>query len=277
MSEYSAQLQAALDGIEVEAKLQAQEEVEGNSEWADGFRARNGLIIQFGLENVALARLILDSALYQKAVAEGHAPTDGDIAVKRDLERKESESLPALLELKRLAEESDLAGFTELLERADLPDFEYLAGEDDLLALMESLAESDFSGFKEGVEQWNAYLETVGVERYWNEIYIAEARRSMAVGKLNSSVLDISADGPYEIAGIVWLDFQQEVLDGAGIKLTGAAPHSVSVESARAYLAASQGLERDALNEEYRRLAEQRRERQRKQRLTPAPTRLNPN
>ena len=231
----------------------------------DNLRARHELVISHGPETVALADAIMHSALYQKAVDEGHTPKDEEVAAHRDRARLRSEGIPDFIELVRLVEKSDSAGIRELMERSVHPDFETILRDMSLPELRESFGGLNGSKFtlklEKSQEEWEAYLESVGHERYWNEIFVAEASRSIPVDNLRSSVLDISADGPYEVAGLAWLDCQQEALDGVVIRLTDAAPPPVSVESARAYLAASQELERDSLHEEYRRFMERRGER----------------
>ena len=119
-----------------------------------------------------------------------------------------------------------------------------------------------------------AYLESFGHERYWQEILPAKLRREMAISRLEEAVLESSAggpDGPYaEVTRLGWVDYQQRVLDGVNIELTTAVPAAVSVDGAVAYRAVVLQDERDELSEEYRRFLKRREERRRS---TPTPPR----
>ena len=278
LSDYAERLRIVETGIEYAEREPLPDDPDP---FWDNLRARHELVISYGPETVALAGAIMHSALYQKAVDEGHTPTDEEVAAHRDRTRLRSESTPDFIELVKLVEKSDSAGIRELMERSVYPDFKTILKDMSLPELQESfggLYGSEFTlellKLEKSLEEWEAYLESVGHERYWNEIFVAEARRSIAVDNLRSSVLDISADGPYEIASLAWLDCQREALDGVVISLTGAAPLNANLAGALAYLAELREEESQALNEEYRKLLERREERRR---LTPPPPRPNTN
>ena len=251
----------------------------------DNLRARHELVISYGPETVALAGAIMHSALYQKAVDEGHTPTDEEVAAHRDRTRLRSESTPDFIELVKLVEKSDSAGIRELMERSVHPDFKTILKDMSLPELQESFGGLNGSEFtlellklEKSLEEWEAYLESVGHERYWKEILPAKLHREIAIPKLESAILDASADGPdgpyAEIPRLAWLAYQQKALEEINIELTHAAPLTVSVDRALAYLAEVRTQEQEKLSEEYRKLLERREERRR---LTPPPPRPNTN
>ena len=243
----------------------------------DNLRARHELVISYGPETVALAGAIMHSALYQKAVDEGHTPTDEEVAAHRDRTRLRTEGLADLIELVKLAQAHDEAGFTELLEKSNHPDIVGFLENSPPSELMAALAEDDWRLLEQFLEEGEVYLESIGRERYWNEIYPEKLRREMAVAILEEAILDASADGDglyAEVPRLGWLAYQQGVLSDTDFKLTEAAPLTVSVDRALAYLAELRTQEQEKLSEEYRKLLERREERRR---LTPPPPRPNTN
>ena len=226
----------------------------------------------YGPETIALAVVISDSALHQRAVASGHTPTAEEVSAQRDLSRLRSESIADYIGLIKFAENQDLAGFTQLLEESRHPDLSDIRMNSSPSEFMASFEGGDWRQLEQSLKEGEAYLESVGREHYWNEIYAAKLRREMTVNMLEEAVLDATGDGPYaEVPRLAWLSYQEEVLDNIDIKLTEAAPATVSTDRAFAYLAELLATERDTLREEYRRFLERREERQRRQRLTPPP------
>ena len=87
------------------------------------------------------------------------------------------------------------------------------------------------------MEEGEAYLVSIGRERYWQKILPAKLRRDMAVDNLENAVLDSSADGPYaEMPRLAWLSYQREVIDDMEIALTIAAPAQLSIAAHRGIL-----------------------------------------
>ena len=152
---------------------------------------------------------------------------------------------------------------------------------------MASLENADWRQLEQSLKEGEAYLESVGREYYWNEIYAAKLRREMTFDNLEEAVLEASGDGPYaDVPRLAWLSYQENVLDSIDIELTEAAPSTVSVDRALAYLTELLTQEQESLREEYRRLSlreeyrrflERREEKQRRQRLTPPPPPPNSN
>ena len=96
----------------------------------------------------------------------------------------------------------------------------------------------------------------------------------MAILKLEEAVLEASADGPdgphADVPRLAWLAYQEDALEGVNIELTRAAPSTISVDGALAYLSEVLQEEQDELSEEYRRFLERHKERRRS---TPPPLR----
>ena len=93
----------------------------------------------------------------------------------------------------------------------------------------------------------------------------------MAIPRLEAAVLDASVGGDgihAEVPRLGWLAYQQKALEETNVELTGAAPASVSVDRALAYLAELLTQQQEELREEYRKFLERREERRR---LTPLP------
>ncbi len=79
----------------------------------------------------------------------------------------------------------------------------------------------------------------------------------MATLKLEAAVLEASANGPdgpqADVPRLAWLAYQEKAFEGLTIKLTRAAPSTVSVDGALAYLAEVLQEEQEQLSEEYKR------------------------
>ena len=249
---------------------------------SDYQRRWNDRLNFYGRETIALADAIRDSALYQRAVAVGHAPSQEEVSARLDQERLRSETFYDFIQLVKLAQNQDLAGFRKLAEETrnpdvrkileDLPDSEIMETSEH----METFEEIDWRMLEQMLKEGEAYVESIGSERYWKKILPAKLRREMAITKLESAILEASADGPdgpyAEVPRLAWLAYQQEALEEVSIELTLAAPSTVSVDRALAYLAEVRTQEQERLSEEYRKLLERREERRR---LTPPPPRPN--
>ena len=272
LSDYLEKLRAVERGIEY-----AERELATDAPNLPPLRERHQRVLSYGPETVALAVAVADSVLYQRAVAEGHTPSEEEVSAVRDRDRLRTEGLADLIELVKLAQAHDEAGFTELLEKSNHPDIVGFLENSPPSELMAALAEDDWRLLEQFLEEGEVYLESIGRERYWNEIYPEKLRREMAVAILEEAILDASADGDglyAEVPRLGWLAYQQGVLSDTDFKLTEAAPLTVSVDRALAYLAELRTQEQEKLSEEYRKLLERREERRR---LTPPPPRPNTN
>ena len=221
----------------------------------------------YGPETMALADAIRDSVLYQRAVAGGHAPSQEEVSARLDQDRLRWESSDDFIQLVKLAQNQDFAGFRKLVEETRNPNItnniQHLTPHE----FMDALQDLDWRLLEQMQIEGEAYVESIGNEHYWKEILPAKLRREMAISKLESTILDASADGPdgpyAEVPRLAWLAYQQEALEEASIELTLAASSTISIDCAFAYLAEVRTQEQEELREENRRLLERREERQR--------------
>ena len=236
----------------------------------------------YGPETIALADAARDSTLYQRAVAEGHTPSQEEVSARLDQDRLRWESFYDMVQLVKLAQDQDLAGFSKLAAETRNPDIRGMLEDltptelmETITELMETMKRSDGRQLEQMLRAREVYLESVGHERYWQELLPARLRRETAISQLEEAVLEASADGPYaEVARLAWLAYQQRAFEGVNIELTRAAPSSVSVDRALTYLAEVLQEEQGKLSDEYRRWLEWRGERLRS---TPPPLRPNSN
>ena len=237
-------------------------------------RRWNDRVNFYGPETTALAGAIRDSALYQRAVADGHAPSQQEVSARLDQDRLRRESFHDFVQLVKLAQNQDLAGFRKLAEETRNPDIVRFLEDLTPSELMESLKDNDWRQLEQALKEGEAHLESLGRQRYWQEILPARLRREMAVLKLEEAVLEASAEGPdgphAEVPRLAWLAHQERVFEGLNVELTRAAPSTVSVDRALAYLSEVLREEQDELSEEYRRFLERHKERRRS---TPPPLR----
>ena len=116
---------------------------------------------------------------------------------------------------------------------------------------------NDWRQLEQSLKEGEAYIESLGYQRYWQEILPAKLRREMATLKLEEAVLEASANGPAgphaDVPRLAWLAYQERAFEGLNIELTRAAPSTVSVDGALAILAEVLQEEQEELSEEYRR------------------------
>jgi len=228
----------------------------------------------YGPETIALADAARDSILYQRAVSDGHAPSRAEVSARLDQDRLRSETFHDLINLAKLAENRDRAGFLKLAAETRNPDIRRTLEDLTPSEFMETLEGIDWRQLEQVLKEAEANLESFGIERYWQEIRPAKLRREMAISRLEEAVLEASADGPdspyADVPRLGWLAYQQQAMEGVKIELTSAAPSTVSVDRAVAYRAEILKEERDELGEEYRQWLEPREERRRS---TPPPLR----
>ena len=224
---------------------------------SDFQRRWNDRVTFYGPETVALAAAIRDSALYQGAVADGQVPSQDEVSARTDLDRLRWESFSDVVRLAKLAQNQDLFGFRKLAEETRNPDI--VRSLEDLTPseLMEAMKGNDSRQLEQALKEGEAHLESLGLQRYWQEILPAKLRREMAILNLEEAILEASAygpDGPHaEAPRLAWLAYQERVFEGLNVELTSAAPSTVSIDGALAYLAEVLQEEQEQLSEEYRR------------------------
>ena len=214
----------------------------------------------YGPENIALAVSIKDSALYQRAVADGHTPMREEVSARIEQDRIRWETSYDLVSLAKLAQNRDFVAFQELAEETGNPELRQTLEDLTPLEFMETLEEFDWRQLEKILKEGEDYVEFFGHERFWQEIRPAKLRREMAIQRLEETVIEAEvAGGPYaDVPRLAWLSHQQVALEGVNIELTRAAPPPVTVDRALAYLAEVLQEEQDELREKYRRWLERR-------------------
>ncbi|MDE2937556.1 MAG: hypothetical protein OXR67_01350 [Chloroflexota bacterium] len=195
----------------------------------------------YGPETMALADSIRDSVLNQRAVAAGYAPSRQEVSAGLEQHRLSWERLNDMIQLVKLAQNRDLAGFTKLAAETKDPyigtSLEYQTPAE----LMEFLEQNDWRQLEQMRRDNDAYVDffgrSFGRERYWQEILPAKLSREMAISRLEEAVLEAGRDGPHaEAPRLAWLAYRQQALEGVNVELTQAAPTGVSADRALAYL-----------------------------------------
>ena len=224
---------------------------------SDYQRRWNDRVNLYGPETLALAGAIRDSALYQGAVADGQVPSQVEVLARLDQDRLRWESSHDVVQLAKLAQNQDLAEFGKLAVETRNPDIGGILNDLTPSELMETMKGGNWHLLEQWQKEREAYLESFGHDRYWQGILPAKLRREMATLKLEEAVLEASAngpDGPYaDVPRLAWLAYQERTLEGLNIELTRAAPSTVSVDGALAYLAEVLQEKQEDLSEEYRR------------------------
>ena len=124
----------------------------------------------YGPETVALADTIRDSALYQRAVADGLAPSRKEVSARVNQDRLRWESFQDYVQLAKLAQNEDLAGFRELAEQTKDPDIVRFLENMTPSELMEAMKYQNWRQLEQELNEREAYLEAFGHGRYWQEI-----------------------------------------------------------------------------------------------------------
>ena len=220
-------------------------------------RRWNDRVNFYGPKTVTLAAAIRDAALYQRAVADGHAPSQQEVSARLDMDRLRWESFYDVVQLAKSAQNRNLAEFGKLAVETKNPDIRVFLKDMTPFELMESMKDNDWRQLEQALKEGEAHLQSLGLQRYWQEIHPAKLRREMAILKLEEAVLEASADGPdgphADVPRLGWLAYQKRAFEEVNIELTHAAPPTVSIDGALAYLAEVLQEEQDELSEEYRR------------------------
>ena len=162
----------------------------------DHQRRWNDRVNLYGPETIALAAAIRDAILIQRAMAAGHAPSQEEVSSRIDRYRLRWESFHDIVRMTKYAENQDLAGFTELTEETRNPDIVRFLESVTPSELMECMKGDDWRQLEQARKKREAHLDSLGLQRYWQEILPAKLRRETAILKLKEAVLEASADGP---------------------------------------------------------------------------------
>ncbi|MDE2844983.1 MAG: SurA N-terminal domain-containing protein [Chloroflexota bacterium] len=166
-------------------KQMAEKELQGLGEDADlptdYLQDRHNLVIEWGDENAALASLIQEHVLHQKATELGHEVTDEELEESKEWAR-------------------------EAYERGEL------------------------DGYTQG------YIDSVGADHYWDNIYPALATRSMAIEKLYDGVAEKAGTQSHDEVRVHWHNFEEEVISAAEITVPESEEHSATLDGVMGFL-----------------------------------------
>ncbi|MCY3692919.1 MAG: hypothetical protein OXI54_05300 [Chloroflexota bacterium] len=166
-------------------KQMAEKELQGLGENADlptdYLQDRHNLVTKWGDENAALASLIRDRILHQKATELGYEVTDKELEEGKKWAR-------------------------DAYERGEL------------------------DAYTQG------YIDSVGADHYWDNIYPVLATRLMATEKLYDGVAEKARTQHHDMVRVHWHDFEEAVLAEAEIKVLESREHSATLDGVMGFL-----------------------------------------
>ncbi|MYC33415.1 MAG: hypothetical protein F4X64_09595 [Chloroflexi bacterium] len=167
------------------SKEMAERELQGLGEDlgqpTDYLEARHNLVLKWGDENVALASLIQEHVLHQKAKELGYEATEEELAESKEWARG-------------AYERGELDAYTQ------------------------------------------GYIDSVGADHYWDNIYPVLATRSMAIEKLYDDVAEKAGTQHHDEVRIHWHDFEEEVIVAAEIIVPESEGHSATLVGVMGFL-----------------------------------------
>lgn len=157
-------------------------------------QARQDIVTYWGDDSVALAALVLDSVMYQKAVAAGITVTSGEI--------------------------------------------------DESVRLTRNVYENgEMDAYNEG------FIESIGAERYWNEVLPLNVERDLMIDKLHDQIAAGSGSSMFNDARLSWHDFTEAALKEADIWIADSEHHSATLEDALGHLESVRELDRSRIQQ----------------------------
>ncbi len=130
-----------------------------------------------------------------------------------------------------------------LLEQAE--DLEVAATEDEI-AENQAMARDAYDNGK--FDEYNkGYVESVGKDTYWNEVYPAKAKLLLSIGNLRNHIEEEGEATGYASAKTLWVDFTEAAMDEADITLPESAHHSTTLDDVLDYLSDVRDVDRESL------------------------------
>lgn len=142
---------------------------------------RHNLVLEWGDDNVALASLIEDRILHQKAVELGYGATDEEI--------------------------NESAGYAR-----------------------EAYESGEMDSYNRG------YIDSIGADAYFNEVYPVLIARSLSIKNLHNGVAQEMGVQEYADVRTHWHDFEERVIAEAEVTVSESEEHSATLEGIMGFL-----------------------------------------
>ena len=91
------------------------------------------------------------------------------------------------------------------------------------------------------------YVESVGEDTYWNDVYPRKAKVSLSISKLRDHVQEEGEAVLYRDAKTLWLAYTETVMDEAKVVLPESTHHSTTLDDVRDYLSDMRDVGRESL------------------------------
>ena len=154
---------------------------------------RHNLVLEWGDENVALASLIEDRILHQKAVELGYGATNEEI--------------------------NESAGYAR-----------------------EAYESGEMDSYNRG------YIDSIGADAYFNEVYPVLIARSLLIKNLHNGVAQEKGVQEYADVRTHWHDFEEQAIAEAEVTVPESEEHSATLEGVMGFLQCVRKTNRDHIN-----------------------------
>lgn len=91
------------------------------------------------------------------------------------------------------------------------------------------------------------YVESVGEDTYWNDVYPRKAKLSLSISKLRDHVEEEGEAVLYRDAKTLWLAYTETVMDEAKVLLPESTHHSTTLDDVSDYLSDMRDVDRESL------------------------------
>ena len=105
----------------------------------------------------------------------------------------------------------------------------------------EAYDNGEYDGYNKG------YVESVGEEAYWNDVYPRKARLGLSITKLHAHVAKEGEAVVHRDAKILWLNYTEAVMAKADVSLSESTHHSTTLDDVRDYLSDVRDAGRESL------------------------------
>ena len=91
------------------------------------------------------------------------------------------------------------------------------------------------------------YVESVGEDAYWNDVYPRKAKLALSITKLHDHVAEEGEAVVHRDAKTLWLNYTETVMDEADVSLPDSTHHSTTLDDVRDYLSDVRDAGRETL------------------------------